>query len=130
MRIKALEMLNKNLLTIEHKLSYAGLFPITVIPGAIKAGMGIIQTITSIAISILLILPSIFVKMYNPNNDTCGEVYTFLADQLLNGLGNIIAGSLESIPFVGMIGFFCLSRGQSSISIEGKIINYSYTERN
>lgn len=131
MGFASLEKLNKNLLITENLLSYCAAIPVCgILPGAIKVGMGIVQTVASLAFSILFILPSIFVKLHNSKNDTFQEIYKFLGDQLLNGMANVVAGCLESIPFVGLIGQCCLREDFLSIdamgSNRGKIIQYSY----
>ena len=79
---------------IERSLSRLAATPVVGTPfGLIKVLMGSGQLITSLAIGILS-LPLRFTSYYSLN-DYCWS-------HVMHGLGNIAAGALEAIPFIGL----------------------------
>ncbi len=66
------------------------------VAGVVRVGLGCIETITALALAILLILPAIFIPFLRNAVSECNS-YTF------KGLENIIAGIFETIPFIGGI---------------------------
>lgn len=62
--------------------------------GVVRVCLGVIQTITALALAILLTLPALIIKGVRHSWSDC---FT----QSLHGIENIVAGTLEIIPFVG-----------------------------
>lgn len=82
----------------ENKLSYIGGFPVIgTVAGVVKISMGLIQTIGGLSAGIFLSISAACQK----NKDWTLALYAWT--HVKHGLGNIIAGTLEAIPFVGLI---------------------------
>jgi hypothetical protein len=82
---------------VEHGLS--DMAPITLIgraAGVLRVALGLIQTITAIALTILMTIPALCVK-------ACRHTWTNCTTQVGHGLENIFAGTFEIIPIIGVI---------------------------
>lgn len=89
--------LENNLHTIENLLSIVTAVPfIGVIGGAAKVGLGLIQTISALAITLITGIGALFASEK-------GKVCSLRASKhILHGMGNIFAGVIESIPLIGL----------------------------
>lgn len=82
---------------VENTLSCITLIPVLgVVGGAAKVGLGLIQTVSALAITVIAGVTTLF-------GSETGKACCFRASKhILHGLGNICAGVIESIPFVGL----------------------------
>lgn len=90
--------LEENLHMAENLLSIATTIPVLgVIGGAGKVILGLVQTISALVVTLFAGIAAIF-------GSEKGKSYCFRASKhIFHGLGNILAGIVESIPFVGSI---------------------------
>lgn len=86
------ETINK----LEIELSYYSALPL-IVPGLIKVGLGLVQTVTALALSVLLILPVLY--KYNGSKELL--IHSF--QHISHGSNNVLAGIIEAIPIVGTI---------------------------
>jgi hypothetical protein len=91
-------LLEDKLNSLENKLSVYSLFPV-VLPGLAKLGLGLIQTISALAISIIFAIPSCL--QYSDSQ----KLFCRAFKHIFHGIGNITAGGLEAIPIIGTIFF-------------------------
>lgn len=68
-----------------------------IIPGILKVGLGVTQTITAIAVSLFLSMPAL-----------CGhhkseKFFVHSCKHIIHGTANILSGSIEAIPILGAI---------------------------
>lgn len=81
---------------IENKLTNAAYYPVLgIVPGVVKAALGVIQAICSLAYGILMIAPAAYKKDWTPLERSW--------EHIKHGLGNISSGLLEAIPGVGFL---------------------------
>lgn len=62
--------------------------------GVVRICLGIIQTITSLALAILLTIPALL-------STKCAHAWSHCLSQTLHGTKNIVAGIFEVIPIIG-----------------------------
>lgn len=94
MSVKLDRALNK----FENYLTLAASDPIFAIPaGLFKISVGLIQTITAITVSIFLLPYPLLSKDWTLYNYSCFHIK--------HGIGNIGAGMIEAIPFIGTISY-------------------------
>lgn len=88
-----MEGLARGMTRVELGLSYAAQYPILgTVAGSAKVAIGALQTGTSIGGATVGLLALPFGNKI---------ILLYSVDHLKNGLGNILAGTLEAIPFVG-----------------------------
>jgi len=65
-------------------------------PGAARLVMGSLQAITAFVLSIIFLVPAIF-------SENARELLKFTASHIVHGLGNMLGGAIETIPFGGLV---------------------------
>lgn len=94
--------LNSVLNNVDYGLNRAGEIPIvSTFTGTFRIALGIAETIAAIAMAIFGIIPLLFGNTYLWEN--CG-------DHVLNGLMNVLRGSVEVIPLVGNLIMMAVNR--------------------
>lgn len=110
--IKTKIELDQKINDIENILSFAAVNPIIgTLAGGAKVCLGVAQSFTALAIFIITSIPAAYTGNWSTSNYAWSHVK--------HGLGNIVTGTLESIPLVGT--FLGLLRLQRTIisSFEG-----------
>jgi hypothetical protein len=85
--------INQNLNNMDRTLNQAGVIPIvSTVTGAFRVAAGIVETVVGIAMGIFGVLGAIF------KDD---GLLKQSSDHALNGLMNVLRGSVEIVPVVG-----------------------------
>ncbi|MGA8164009.1 MAG: hypothetical protein WB791_03170 [Waddliaceae bacterium] len=88
--------LEETLVKVERTLSRWAAQPVLgIVPGGMKVGLGLAQTVTAIAFTVLTLLPALC------DNQCCSFLCKRSFSHIPHGLGNILAGILEAIPWFG-----------------------------
>jgi hypothetical protein len=124
--------LERNITNLEFNLSVAGIIPVLgAIPGITKVAFGIVQTLGALLVMILS-LPFCW-------SESGRAVTRRAVSHIVNGVGNIVAGALESIPIVGTVIVLIRIRSvvkaeePQAISITGQeqsFVGYAALEKN
>lgn len=92
--------LERTVNNLEARLSYYAFIPgLGILPGAAKVVMGTAQTVSALACSLISSIHFGFTGRFGPTRRACCHIK--------HGLGNIGAGVLEAIPFVGATLYCC-----------------------
>lgn len=86
--------IEKTLNNLENKLSLYSLCPF-VVPGVAKFGIGVVQTVSSLAVGLICAVPAYF------QHEKSQYLVTRSIKHIKHGLGNVVAGGIEAIPIVG-----------------------------
>lgn len=93
----------------ENALSDAALWPVIgILPGGVKILMGVTQSVTALACGIITLAPA----AASENWSLVHHSWTHIK----HGLGNIAAGTLEALPFVGTCMYYTRKLKQASES--------------
>ena len=95
---KKIDLTEKHLAKIECDLAWGTALPFTgVFPGAVKIGLGVLQTVSAIALAAFTILTTAVFWNKEAQN-LCKKSIKHIA----HGIANIIGGAIESIPGIGL----------------------------
>jgi hypothetical protein len=92
--------IEKKLVTIESYLNIGSCLPlIGALPALAKAGLGIIQLTSAIAIPIFTTIPTIF------GNEKARDLFFYSWTHMKHGVGNIYGGLIQTIPLLTLCGW-------------------------
>ncbi len=97
-----MEQLSVGMSRAENALSYIARIPVVgTAAGVTKVAMGVLQTVAATAGMVIGLFSQIFDNK---------KILAYSLDHLQNGLGNILAGTLEAIPLAGTVSWYLVRK--------------------